>query len=125
MVTIAGTVVAVREDEFLLQDSTGQIWVEPADRNRVNVNIGDQLTIVGDRDDLDDFDAISITRTNAPEPVQIFALPGVNPPAPTPPVVSTPVNTSPLQNIGGLPVQPDVMVTIAGTVVAVRDDEFW
>ena len=126
IVTIAGTVVAVREDEFLLQDSTGQIWVEPANGARVTVNIGDQLTIVGDRDDVEDFDAISITRTNSPEPIQIFALPGVTPPVPepTPPVVSTPLNTSPVQNIGQLPVQPDVMVTIAGTVVAVREDEF-
>jgi Ca2+-binding RTX toxin-like protein len=66
MVTIAGTVVAVREDEFLLQDSTGQIWVEPANGTRVNVNIGDQLTIVGDRDDVEDFDAISIIRGNSP-----------------------------------------------------------
>ncbi len=68
IVTIAGQVAAVREDEFLLQDSTGQIWVEPqaGSWTGLNLNIGDQVTVVGDRDDLEDFDAISITRTNSP-----------------------------------------------------------
>ncbi len=46
IVTIAGTVAAVREDEFLLQDSTGQIWVEPqgGSWNGLNLNLGDRVT---------------------------------------------------------------------------------
>jgi Ca2+-binding RTX toxin-like protein len=34
--------------------------------NGLNLNLGDRVTVVGDRDDLEDFDAISITRTNSP-----------------------------------------------------------
>lgn len=68
IVTIAGTVAGFREEDFLLQDSTGQIWVEPnaGSWNSLNLNIGDSVTVVGDRDDLEDFDAISITRSNSP-----------------------------------------------------------
>ncbi|MEG5167987.1 calcium-binding protein, partial [Microcoleus sp. AT10-A2] len=70
IVTIAGTVSGFREDEFLLRDNTGEILVAPRNGNQVNLNIGDRVTVVGDRDDLEDFDAISITRTDSPPPVQ-------------------------------------------------------
>ncbi|WP_199246023.1 hypothetical protein [[Phormidium] sp. ETS-05] len=128
IVTIAGTVAAIREDEFLLQDSTGQIWVEPqsGSGNGLNLNIGDQVTVVGDRDDLEDFDAVSITLTNAavnPQvispnspPTQSTISPGMTP--------TTNVSINGVQNIGGLPVREDVIVTIAGQVAAVREDEF-
>jgi Ca2+-binding RTX toxin-like protein len=68
IVTIAGTVAGFREDEFLLRDSTGEIWVEPnaGSWNGLNLNLGDSVTVMGDRDDLEDFDAISITRSNSP-----------------------------------------------------------
>jgi uncharacterized protein YdeI (BOF family) len=72
IVTIAGTVAGFREDEFLLRDNTGEIWVEPANGIGVNLNIGDQVTVVGDRDDLEDFDAISIEVNNSavnPQPM--------------------------------------------------------
>lgn len=54
IVTIAGRVINVREDEFLLQDSTGQIWVEPVRRRpgRSNLNIGERVTVIGDSDEM-------------------------------------------------------------------------
>ncbi len=69
IVTIAGTVVAVREDEFLLQDSTGQVWVDAVRRGSgtINLAIGEQVTVTGDLDDLEDFDAVRITRSDGSE----------------------------------------------------------
>ncbi len=131
IVTIAGTVVGFREDEFLLQDSTGQIWVEPKGRslNGLNLNIGDSVTVVGDRDDLEDFDAISITVNNSAgtsQPTQVISPNYSNPQStinqPIPQSTNVSMNTP--QNIGGLPVREDVIVTIAGTVVGFREDEF-
>ncbi len=131
IVTIAGTVAGFREDEFLLQDSTGQIWVEPnaGSWNSLNLNIGDQVTVVGDRDDLEDFDAISITVNNSAgtsQPIQAISPNYSNPQStinqPIPQSTNVSMNTP--QNIGGLPVREDVIVTIAGTVAGFREDEF-
>ncbi|NJR24802.1 MAG: calcium-binding protein [Richelia sp. CSU_2_1] len=119
IVTIAGTVSGFSEDEFLLRDSTGEIWVAPEGNNRVNLNIGDRVTVVGERDDLEDFDAISITRTDsAPNSTND------RPPASNTPPMSTNLSDNSLQNIGGLPVREDVIVTIAGTVSGFSEDEF-
>ncbi len=131
IVTISGTVAGFREDEFLLQDSTGQIWVEPkaGSWNGLNLSIGDQVTVVGDRDDLEDFDAISITVNNAAGNSQ--TMPGISPNFSNPqstinqPIRQlTNVSMGTPQNIGGLPVRDDVIVTIAGTVAGFREDEF-
>lgn len=67
IVTIAGTVAGFRGEDFLLQDGTGQIWVEPVTRSwqSLGLQMGDRVTVVGDRDDFEDFDAISITRTSS------------------------------------------------------------
>jgi uncharacterized protein YdeI (BOF family) len=128
IVTIAGTVAAVREDEFLLQDSTGQIWVEPqgGSWNGLNLNLGDRVTVVGDRDDLEDFDAASITVTNSAGNTQVLSPTSLNNQSTMPPAISQATNVSMngVQNIGGLPVREDVIVTIAGEVAAVREDEF-
>jgi uncharacterized protein YdeI (BOF family) len=69
IVTIAGTVVSVREDEFLLQDSTGQIWVDAVrgGSGTLNLSIGEQVTVTGDLDDLEDFDATRIVRADGSE----------------------------------------------------------
>lgn len=85
IVTISGTITGIREDEFLLQDSTGQIWVESANNRPFNVNIGEQVTVVGDRDDLEDFDAIQVNQNP------------VNPQIINPSAVPTPPNNNPQQ----------------------------
>ncbi len=131
IVTISGTVAGFREDEFLLQDSTGQIWVEPqgGSLNGLNLNIGDSVTVVGDRDDLEDFDAISITVNNAAgtsQPIQLISQNSSNPQStinqPIPQATNVSMNSP--QNIGELPVREDVIVTISGTVAGFREDEF-
>ena len=126
IVTIAGTVSGFREDEFLLRDSTGEIWVAPEKGNRVNLNIGDRVTVVGDRDDLEDFDAISITRNDSPPSVPNLPPNSTNdrPPTSNTPPMSVNLNDNSVQNIGGLPVREDVIVTIAGTVSGFSEDEF-
>ena len=63
IVTIAGTIVRIREDEFLLQDSTGQVWIEAArgGPSVFSLSVGDRVTVTGDSDDREDFDAVRIT----------------------------------------------------------------
>ncbi|TVQ24559.1 MAG: type I secretion C-terminal target domain-containing protein [Leptolyngbya sp. DLM2.Bin15] len=60
LVRIRGRVVNVRDDEFLLRDRTGSVWVDAG--RRVSLRVGEQVTVVGDFDD-DDFDARRIIRT--------------------------------------------------------------
>lgn len=62
IVTIAGTVVGVRDDEFLLQDRTGQIWVDAVRRGSgpIDLAIGEQVTVTGDLNDLKKFNATRI-----------------------------------------------------------------
>lgn len=64
--TISGTIVSIREDEFILGDATGQILVDANWERfgRINLAVGDQITVTGEYDD-DDFDAYSITRSNS------------------------------------------------------------
>ncbi len=129
IVSIAGTVVSIREDEFLLQDSTGQIWVEPArpGLGLGNLTIGEQVTVTGDRDDLEDFDAIRIIRADGSD---VIGQPQPSNPVPSNPVQPTPSEnirnpgTIPLVNIADLQIRDDVLVKIRGTVVALREDEF-
>ena len=146
IVSISGTVTSIREDEFILSDRTGQILVDaaPGKGQIFGLNVGEQVTVVGDLDD-EDFDAISITRANGSiVPVQAGSkgggfsgggkggkgdfggskggkgnfggdFPVVNPINPTPGV------TTPIAN---LQVKDDFIVSISGTVTSIREDEF-
>ena len=60
-VTISGQVIGIAGDEFMLDDGTGQILVDTRRRLK-NLSVGEQVTVVGEYDDDDDFDAFSITR---------------------------------------------------------------
>jgi uncharacterized protein YdeI (BOF family) len=127
-VSIAGTVVRIRENEFLLLDDTGQVWVDGiSDRlGTVNLTVGEQVTVIGDLDDREDFDAVQVLRSSiTPTP----------PATPVPPVVSSGSGTishtqashgaAPSFNIADLQIRDDFRVTISGTVVGFRDaDEF-
>ncbi|MGK7921261.1 MAG: DNA-binding protein [Trichodesmium sp.] len=59
--TISGQVIGVSDNEFMLDDGTGQILVDVYPNQSVNLSVGEQVTVVGEYDD-DDFDAFSITR---------------------------------------------------------------
>lgn len=122
IVTIAGSIVGIREDEFLLQDSTGQIWVDPGFRGLRNLAVGQQVTVTGELDDLEDFDARQITQTNRPttQPPTLGDMP--NPSSPNPPLGH--LRNVPRVDIGNLRVQEDVLVRITGTVARIRGDEF-
>ncbi|QYO67408.1 restriction endonuclease subunit S [Leptolyngbya sp. 7M] len=140
IVTIAGTVTNVREDEFLLQDSTGQIWVDAIRRGSgtIDLAIGEQVTVTGDLDDLEDFDAIRITRADGSEVIGQprpgngrpgngrpgNGRPGNGRPGNGRPENDRPVNlnAAPQVNIGNLQVRDDFLVTITGTVTQIRDD---
>lgn len=142
IVTIAGTVVDVRDDEFLLRDSTGQIWVDAIRRGSgsIDLAIGEQVTVTGDLDDPEDFDATRIVRADGSEVIgQPFpgngrpgngrpgnGRPGNGRPGNGRPDNDRPINidNAPGVNIGDLRVRDDVFVTITGTVTQVRDDEF-
>jgi uncharacterized protein YdeI (BOF family) len=64
-ITIAGQVTRVAGNEFILEDSTGQIIVDagPYWYHQINIQVGERLTILGEYDDYD-FDAYQITREN-------------------------------------------------------------
>ncbi|WP_204154534.1 hypothetical protein [Leptolyngbya sp. CCY15150] len=111
LVRIRGRVVNVRDDEFLLRDRTGSVWVDA--RRRVNLRVGERVTVVGDFDD-NDFDARRIIRVGGSNPN--------NPVNPNPPNRPGPI---PRVNIGNLEVRDDELVRIRGRVVRVRDDEFF
>ncbi len=142
LVTIAGTVVGVREDEFLLQDTTGQILVDAVrgGPGTIDLAVGEQVTVIGDLDDLEDFDALQIFRVDGSE---VIGQPLLTPRGPGngrgrgpgngrgrgrgeqfEPDPLTGMGPAPLVNIADLEVQEDVLVAIAGTVVGVREDEF-
>jgi uncharacterized protein YdeI (BOF family) len=146
-VTISGTIVAFRDDdEFLLKDSTGQVWVdgEESGINLATLTIGDQLTVVGDLDDAEDFDARRIVKTTRPEPVAPPSTEGPvsgndgpvsgndgpvsgndGPVSGQEPILPMALPLPPLFDIGALQIRDDFLVTISGTVVAFRDnDEF-
>jgi hypothetical protein len=64
-ITISGTVGSVVGNSFVLSDSSGEIIVDAGPRwyQEVNVNAGEQVTVVGEFDE-GEFDAYSITRAN-------------------------------------------------------------
>jgi hypothetical protein len=79
IVTIQGTVVGVREDEFILQDATGQILVDAVrgGSGTIALSVGEQVTVMGDLDDLEDFDASQIIRADGSVVVsQTVPMPG-------------------------------------------------
>jgi uncharacterized protein YdeI (BOF family) len=63
--TITGKIVQLRDDEFIIDDGTGQLLVETEDRTLRTANLknGETVTVKGRYDD-NDFEAISITRAN-------------------------------------------------------------
>ena len=141
-VTIAGTVIAVHNDEFLLQDATGQVLVDAVrgGPGTIALTPGEQVTVIGDLDDTVDFDALQIFRADGSEiigqPLPNPGGPGTgSPPLPSPlPPLPNPgnpgnnlpidVGSVPLVNIRDLQVRDDFFVTIRGTVLGVREDEF-
>ncbi|WP_428012968.1 NirD/YgiW/YdeI family stress tolerance protein [Baaleninema sp.] len=67
-ITISGEIVAwgeADENEFVLQDSSGQVVVDAGPRwwQNLNLNLGDTVTVQGEMDD-GEFDAFSITYAN-------------------------------------------------------------
>lgn len=62
--TIFGTITSVSDDEFVLEDSTGEVLVDVFDleesEGKLDLSVGQEVTVVGDLDD-EDFDALSIT----------------------------------------------------------------
>ena len=127
IVTIGGTVIGVREDEFLLQDGTGEVWVDAYGMSpgAVNLIVGEQVTVLGDMDDLENFDALQITRANGSGVIgQPF--PGSASLGSGNLVSNHPINviSSSSVNIGDLQIRDDFFVTIGGTVTSVREDEF-
>ncbi len=125
LVTIRGVVVQIREDEFVLRDGTGQVWVD-ADlgRNRLNLTVGEQVTVIGDLDD-EDFDARRITRSNGEVvfnrlgsiPVNVGSSPVTDRPA-SPSI--QPGQVTPIRNLIR---RDDLIQTIAGRVVRFTDDD--
>lgn len=72
-VTLSGSVVRIQDDDFILDDGTGQILIEAESRplRQANLKAGDTLTVTGRYDDDNDFDAISITLSSG-EVIYIF-----------------------------------------------------
>lgn len=115
--TITGSIVQFRdEDEFLLQDATGQVWVATDGLGlgrRFNLAVGDRITVVGDLDD-DDFDAIRITRANGMPVTPQFGGSAST----IQPTIGLVVDIADLRR------QDDLIQTISGRVVRVNEDEF-
>ncbi|MCU0567760.1 MAG: NirD/YgiW/YdeI family stress tolerance protein [Oculatellaceae cyanobacterium Prado106] len=65
-VTIAGEVVQIQGDEFILRDGTGEMFVEAESRaiRQANLRTGDRITVVGHFDDDNSFETVSITPSN-------------------------------------------------------------
>lgn len=64
--TISGDVVRVQGEDFILGDGTGQILVEAESRpiRQANLKVGDRVTVAGNYDDDNSFEAWSITPEN-------------------------------------------------------------
>lgn len=71
--SISGEVVRIYGEDFILDDGTGQILVEAERRSlrQANLEAGQQVTVVGNYDDDNSFNAISITRADG-EVVQVL-----------------------------------------------------
>jgi uncharacterized protein YdeI (BOF family) len=72
-VTIAGEVIRVQGDDFILNDGTGQILVEAESRpiRQANLQVGDRITVAGSYGDDNEFEALSLTPSNG-EVIYIF-----------------------------------------------------
>ncbi|NJL20270.1 MAG: hypothetical protein HC895_04655 [Leptolyngbyaceae cyanobacterium SM1_3_5] len=116
-VTIAGTIAGIREDEFCCKINTGQVWVDPG-RSGSGWQVGERVTVTGEFDDAEDFDATQIIRSSVVQPTP-NPRPGNNRPG-NRPIAGSP----PLTNIRDLQVRDDVLVTIRGRVTRIREDEF-
>lgn len=64
--TISGDVVRVQREDFILGDGTGQILVEAESRpiRQANLKEGDRVTVSGNYDDDNSFEALSLTPEN-------------------------------------------------------------
>jgi uncharacterized protein YdeI (BOF family) len=62
-ITLSGEIVRVQGDDFILSDGTGQILVEAESRplRQANLQNGDRVSVVGQYDDDNGFEALSIT----------------------------------------------------------------
>lgn len=71
--SIAGEIVRIYGEDFILDDGTGQILVEAERRplRQANLQTGERVTVTGTYDDDNSFNAINIARENG-EIVQIF-----------------------------------------------------
>ncbi|QYO63416.1 NirD/YgiW/YdeI family stress tolerance protein [Leptolyngbya sp. 7M] len=71
--SISGRIVRIYDEDFILDDGTGQILVEADDSPLWQANLaeGEQVTVIGTYDDDNSFDAIRLTRENG-DVVQIF-----------------------------------------------------
>ena len=66
--TLSGTIVRISGDDFILDDGTGQIWIEAESRpiRRANLAEGETVTVSGWMDD-NELEAYRITRANGEE----------------------------------------------------------
>ncbi|MEM7593535.1 MAG: DUF5666 domain-containing protein [Cyanobacteria bacterium P01_A01_bin.83] len=110
--TISGTVTSISDDDFILEDSTGEVLVDAEgfleSEGNLDLSVDQEVTVVGDLDD-EDFDARSITSADASQP--------------SPPLTDD--DSSPtVTNISDLIPGDDNVQTISGTVTSVSDDDF-
>jgi len=125
IVTIQGVVVQIREDEFVLRDGTGQVWVDAdLEENRLNLFVGDQITVVGDFDDAD-FDAQRITRATGEVVFDRFGSgsDGANSRSGDTSVAVSRIQPGQITPIANLIRQDDLLQTIAGRIVRFTDDD--
>jgi uncharacterized protein YdeI (BOF family) len=71
--TISGRIIRIFNEDFILDDGTGQILVEADDRplRQAKFAVGEQVTVAGHYDDDNSFEATSITREDG-QVVPIF-----------------------------------------------------
>lgn len=71
--SISGQIVRIFDEDLILDDGTGQILVEAEDRplRQGNFKVGERVTVKGNYDDDNSFNAISITHENG-QVVQMF-----------------------------------------------------
>ena len=110
--TISGTITSVSDDDFILEDSTGEVLVDVFDleesEGELDLSVGQEVTVIGDLDD-EDFDADSVTLVDASQP------------SPPP---SNDNSSSTVTNISDLVPGDDNIQTIFGTITSVSDDDF-
>ncbi|WP_242577985.1 NirD/YgiW/YdeI family stress tolerance protein [Chroococcus sp. FPU101] len=64
-ITVSGEVKSIVGNQFILEDSTGQIIVDAGPRwwHSINLSPGERVTVIGEME-RDELDAFSITRNN-------------------------------------------------------------